>query len=110
MINKDYFVRILARVKDASETEEKIQNILDKSLSMTMNDFADFRGIIAPNDDIIISLLDNMFDTDMISYWCWELEFGKRYKKGDVTTADGKNIDISTAEKLYYYCKNELEK
>lgn len=110
MVNKDEFVKILERVQDASETEDKIQNILDNSKSLTMNDFADFRGIIAPNDDIIISLLDNMFDTDMISYWCWELEFGKRYKKGSITYADGTNIDISTAEKLYDYCKNELEK
>ena len=36
-----------------------------------------------------------------IDYFIWELEFGKKYKFGCATNADGSNIDLSSAGALY---------
>lgn len=38
-----------------------------------------------------------------IKYYCWELEFGKKYKDGCATRKDGANIDLRDAGKLYDY-------
>lgn len=47
---------------------------------------------------------------DLVSYWCWELEYGKRYKDGCVTEKDGTIIDISTPEKLWKYLEEEVKR
>jgi hypothetical protein len=44
-----------------------------------------------------------------ISYFIYELDFDEKYKDGCVTF-DGKNIDISTAGKLYDYLVGNLKK
>ena len=42
---------------------------------------------------------------EWIGYFCYELDFGKKYKPGCATNADGTNIDLSTAGKLYDFLK-----
>ena len=45
-----------------------------------------------------------MFDTDLISWWIYELDYGTKFKIGYLIEADGvTKPDISTAEKLYDY-------
>ena len=41
-----------------------------------------------------------------IEYFCFELEFGVKYKKGMVTTDKGKNIDFSNSGKVWDYLNN----
>jgi hypothetical protein len=48
-------------------------------------------------------------DNDMISWWIFELNYGKDYKDGYIQDCDGNNIDISTVEKLYDYLVAEME-
>ena len=42
---------------------------------------------------------------DFISWWAWELDFGKNFKNGDIIDARflHKEIDISTTKSLYNY-------
>ena len=50
--------------------------------------------------------LDRCFENnedDWVGYWVFELNFGRRYHDGCVMTKGGKNIDISTSEKLYHF-------
>lgn len=42
-----------------------------------------------------------------IEYYCWELNFGKKYKDGCATRKDGTNIDLSDAGKLYDYLNED---
>lgn len=53
----------------------------------------------------ILKLLHNLFgekDKDeWISYFCFELDFGAKYKDGVVKDADGAPIKLSTYEDLY---------
>lgn len=41
-----------------------------------------------------------MFETDLISWWIYKLNYGKEYKP-DCLTEDDKEIDVSTVDKLY---------
>lgn len=47
-------------------------------------------------------------DSEMISYWAWELDFGRKWKPGCVTDSDGTDIKLETAEDLYYYLAHDL--
>lgn len=42
---------------------------------------------------------------DWISYFCIDLDFGKKYKPGCVTDENGKDIVLETPEDLYNYLK-----
>ena len=56
--------------------------------------------------DAFIDLLEYAFgdDTQLISYWIYDLDFGKHYEDGCITGKDGRIIRLKTVEDLY----NEL--
>ena len=43
-------------------------------------------------------------DSDLISWWIYELDYGRNFKMGDLID-NGVEIDLSTPEKLYDYLK-----
>ena len=61
--------------------------------------------------DVALSLLEFIFnDKDQwISYWIYELDFGRDYRDGSVTYASGEAIPMKTAEELYDFLINELK-
>ena len=70
--------------------------------------------LIYPTDleDIIIDLLENMFEdreSQWISYWVWEENYGKTYKEGDAVEKDGTIIPLGTAEELYDFLVKNME-
>lgn len=40
---------------------------------------------------------------EMIAYFVYELDFGRKYSPGYVIDENGEDINLSTAEKLYEY-------
>lgn len=59
-----------------------------------------------------LSLLGFIFDDkdQWIDYWVYELDFGRQYKEGTITDANGENIPLETVEELYeLLVKNLLE-
>lgn len=48
--------------------------------------------------DILAAIFED--ESDWISYYCFELDFGKRYEPGCVKK-DGKNVPLATLEDLY---------
>ncbi len=42
-------------------------------------------------------------EEDWIGYFCFELDFGKKYKKGTITDTDGSFIDFSDSGKVWDY-------
>lgn len=64
-------------------------------------------------EETLIFLLEKMFDDEgeWISYWIWETNYGKDYKDGNITEADGTVIPLKTAEELYdFLIKNIKQK
>lgn len=113
MISKEKFVTIINKMK---LVDDFVNEINDKSrdLRETLDDsFLDFfegNSLFVAHSDIVVQLLENMFnDNDMISYWIYELNYGRDYKDGYIQDCDGNNIDISTVEKLYDYLIAEME-
>lgn len=56
----------------------------------------------------VTSLLEHIMEDkgEWISYWVFELDFGKKYKDGMVTDADGSIIKLQTVEDLYNFLKS----
>lgn len=98
IITKEYFNEIMENVKNTYKYQEGLNNYFSKS---------GVDGYIYQPDcvDTTIKLLHNIFaekDVDeWISYFCFELDFGKKYKEGMIRDEFGKDIPLSTYDDLY---------
>ena len=106
IISKDEFVKIINRLKETSdfvdETNERARKLRDAIIS----DFFNANSLSISHEDIVVSLLIDMFnlqDDAILGWWLYEEDYGRKYKDGDLTEEDGTIIDVSTAEKLYDY-------
>lgn len=103
-ISKEDFCKTINKLKECSDREDKIYNALEKC-DIYLEDNS--TGCLY---DTVIHLLElltgnpanDIYGSD-ISYFCWELDFGREYKPGMITDGAGNDIDFSSAEKLYDY-------
>ena len=109
MISKEKFVEIINRLKSYNELQNKINDLFKDDIDNKEMDFMNAGSICIGHESVVVYLLERMFDTDMISYFIYELDYGREYKDGHVQDGEGNNIDISTAEKLYDYLIKEAE-
>lgn len=110
LISKEVFVDIIKRLQDTDETIDKVNEAFRKSKNDLIRDFAHGSGLLICHDDIVLTLLDHIFDSgDLISWWVFELEYGKKYEKGCIQDKNGNDIEIPTVEKLYDYLVGEKE-
>ena len=50
-------------------------------------------------EELLSKLVNDKYDN--ISYYMWEIDFGKEYKEGCITEEDGTPIPLSNAGELY---------
>lgn len=101
LIDKDEFVKIINRLKNYDNLKDKIADLFKELIDNKEQDFCNAGSICIGHESVVVNLLEKMFETDLISWWIYELDYGKRYKAGCLTTYDNKDIDVSTPEKLY---------
>ena len=98
IITKEYFNEIMENIKNTYKYQEGLNDYFSKN-------GAD--GYIYQPDciDTTMKLLHNIFgekDIDeWISYFCFELDFGRKYKDGLVKDEFGNNIQLATFDDLY---------
>lgn len=109
MIRKKEFVEIIERLKNYNDLQDKIDDLFKSNIDNKEMDFMNAGSICIGHESVVVELLENMFDTDMISYWIYELDYGERYEEGCVLDENMNNIDISTEEKLYDYLVQDIE-
>ena len=103
ILTKEEFVEIINKIQEASDFEQKVGDLYWGNGYQS----PDFPDLYSP----IVRVLDRMFCADSddknfisdIDYFCIELDFGRKYAPGCITYADGTDIDLSTASKLYDY-------
>ena len=107
-MTKEKFCEIIDEIKKLHEYESEIYAVNRK-----YNYDAD---ISFPTlESAVMSLLEEIFNcpetevgTD-ISYFVYELDFGKEWEPGMIIDESGNDIDLSTAEKLYDYLMKERD-
>lgn len=109
MISKKEFVEIIERLKNYNDLQDKIDDLFKSNIDNKEMDFMNAGSICIGHESVVVELLENMFDTDMISYWIYELDYGEKYTEGCVLDENMNNIDLSTSEKLYDYLIKSLE-
>lgn len=109
LISKEKFIEIINRLKNYDKLQKEINELFEELIDNKEQDFCNAGGICIGHESVVVSLLETMFETDLISWWIYELDYGKSFKIGDLQE-DGKNIDVSTAEKLYDVLKKDLKR
>lgn len=103
-ISKEDFVETINKLQECWDRENKIHDALEVCDIYFEDNSADY---LYSTTIHLLELLTNDPANDIygsdISYFCWELNFGREYKPGMITDNEGKDIDFSSAEKLYDY-------
>ena len=101
IVSKEEFVEIINRLKETDEVVCKVNNFFDNTADSIMTCNLNATHLMICHEDIVVKLLEKIFnDEDVLTYWLYEKNYGRDYKKGDITV-NGKKIDLSTPEKLY---------
>ena len=107
IISKEDFTKAIYAIQKSYDCENELNNVLNKY----GNDSRIFLNGMCV--DTIINLLHAIFgDADKnewISYFCFELNFGRNFHKGTIICEDGSEADMFTSEDLYNFLINELE-
>ncbi len=110
LISKEEFCKIIKRLRDYNDLQDKIQDLFRDNIDNQEMDFMNAGSICVGHETIVVQLLESMFnDTDTISYWLYECNYGRDYEK-DMILVDGVDADLTTPEKLYDYLIKEMEK
>ena len=109
MITKKEFIDIINKLKEVNdfvyETNEKARKLDDAIIS----DFFNASSLSISHENIVVKLLENMFnDTDTISWWLYEKDYGRNPELKMWDEFDNE-IDVSTPEKLYDYLIKNVE-
>ena len=111
MITKEQFCKIIKRLSDYNDLQDKIQELFRNNIDNQEMDFMNAGSICVGHETIVVELLENMFnDKDTISWWIYEQDYGRSVGINDVfDNRIGKYIDLTTPEKLYDYLIKEME-
>lgn len=111
MISKEKFCNIISQLKETNDFVDEVNRKAKELHNNIANDFFDAMSLSISHEELVVQLLEEIFDdSDMISWWIYELDYGRKYKKGCIQDADGKNINVSTVEKLYDYLVANMDK
>lgn len=109
MITKNKFVEIIDRLREASDFVDETNDRARKLNDAIISDFFNASSLSISHESIVLELLENMFNADdTLSWWIYELNYGREYKDGIIQDVNGRNIDLSTAEKLYDFLIDEM--
>ena len=107
MITKMHFVDIINKLKEVNDFVNETNDRARKLSDAVMSDFFNAQSLSISHEDIVVELLEDMFnDSDLIGWWLYELDYGRKFKMGDLVD-NGVEIDLSTSEKLYDYLKEK---
>ena len=108
IISKEKFCYILNRLKNYNDLKEKIDKLFENQIDNKEQDFCNAGGICIGHETVVVDLLEAMFETDLISWWIYEMDYGSTFSIGDIEEQDGATPDLTTVDKLYDYLLKNL--
>jgi hypothetical protein len=103
-INKESFISIMNGIEKSRNNTKGLDKYLSEDL---LNDVIEEPFYLLMN--FIKDLCNDNTKYSWIDYYVYELDWGKNYKTGCVTSKNKKPIDISTLDKLYKFLKKNYE-
>lgn len=110
MITKQEFIKIINRLKEVNDFVDETNKRAKKLNDAKISDFYNTISLSISHENTVVELLENMFnDKDIIGWWLYELDYGRKFKKGYLRDENGLDVDVSSAGKLYDYLIKEME-
>lgn len=105
-MTKKLFIEAIEQIKKQREKEDKFCEALDVLSPDTNNDTFLFNDY----EELVVELLEEgMNDEEVISWWIYDCNMGKD-KSLTTLYENGKEIDLSSVEKLYDYLASKENK
>ena len=102
-LSKEKFKEIINRLIETDDIKNKVNAIIRESTDSKLTDFVEAGSLMICHEDLVVGLLEIIFkDTDILSWWLYEKDYGRKFEIGDLTD-NGKAIDLTTIDKLYDY-------
>jgi len=109
-MNKQLFTRSIDAIKEQFDHNEKINEaaaiIYPNAFEANLHNSKDLHNVVI--ELLQVATGDDKYKGEIggswIDYFIFELDFGRKYKKGMVRLR-GKPYDLSTAGKLYHFLK-----
>jgi len=103
MITREEFINIIDKLKEVNDFVDEVNGKARKLDDAIISDFFNASSLSISHENIVVTLLENMFnDYDMISWWIYEVNFGRNTDMAWVEE-DGVKTYLYTAEDLYNY-------
>ncbi len=101
LIEYTKFEKYMLKLKELVEDEQELDNAF-KKFSPEWGGFSNEKAI-----DLTLTLLKELVNDKYgdIDYFIYELEWGKKWYVGCVTSEDGKDIPMATIKDLYNFLK-----
>lgn len=108
-LSKGEFCEIICNLRDANDLVDSLDSLINKSKQALKEGFCSTFSLMLFNEDCIVTLLEKIMrdSYNNISYFIYELDYGRKYKPGIITDSNGENLNFSTEEKLYDYLVKE---
>lgn len=103
-MDKELFKTIMRQL----EENDTNTNIFCEALDRITGDKNFMISIYGNNDTTLYKILSYFYDDivmDSISYFIYELDFGRNYTPGCITELDGTEIEVRTIDQLYDLCE-----
>ncbi len=99
MLSKEKFVKAINELQSIETDIEAVH----KALQKLDPDFGGF--YLSRVNTLIVQLLQDAAEDkyEYVSYFIYELDYGKKWHKGCITDKNKKDIKLQTAEDLYNY-------
>lgn len=102
-MDKELFVSTMAKIEELNQEQEMFNDVLRKLDPEFGGGYINSKAI-----DTLINLLKVLVNDeyDNIGYYIWELDFGKKYEDGMITSADGEILKMSNAGELFDFIQD----
>ena len=114
IITKQQFVEIIEDLREANDFVEETNERARQLKDAIMSDFYNTMSLSISHEHLVVLLLEKMFnDKDILSWWLYELDYGRNFKMGNLQETKNViiiDIDLSSPEKLYDYLVSERDR
>lgn len=98
-INKELFITCIESMRDVWDYQRESVDLINKYNPYSQTDVIDYPSC---DNELLTLLVEVMKDHgELISYFCYEIDFGREWKVGCVTDTDGTDIPLGTIEDLW---------
>lgn len=104
-ITKERFCEIMNDLVKEREISREMDKLLAESPMRDARDFFSATCLHMSHEPLVVELLTAMFDDEeeLIEYWMYEMDFGRRWYEGCMAEADGTSVMLPDAASLYDY-------